>query len=619
MKYICQIADGYMLAESDVHQLIVVKTGYPYPDTDKSNFGMLKDLFEKELGVCKSEDWYRDKYFLLKEYVMQFIDRDYAIDINNLYKVLNGEKLDINRVEHLKGSIISTDEAKIYDFNFKFGFVQAYLICNLGRIPDNEYFKVKFPKLYSKMPMDGTFLIFEISAESHFSVTSQRYRDIFDYVEQADEQIESEVSSICERYTGVNFKVLISMIAFSGASDCTRNCYQLDRSSFLSILDSIKNHNTIKFSDNSFADCYSHALSDYIAETKGYDILDICKNVNTFSSAALTRDVQKDIVSKLNSISISSITVTNKNLFLKYIEIAAKNSNNVPIDYSDDDTREVLEDSYDGLIYALVERAKKQCSFHNGNDCYFEINAPKIAKFYKEKENVRLAIDEVMVGFKPDTGMDDILRYHLNKVFTPKYANVLGLLIQNKLSMARQTSMQFVVDSIYESEVPILLGFLFSDMERRIIFDIEGLKFTESAIRDRFLNRNSKVSRGLNVSGHITGRFNVLAELFLNFGNHFFIRSVHWGLGDYDYHMSYTLCFKDGFISNDYFVTTSISDETFEGLKLACKLDFIVRMVVTMKCLTKGVSFIDIDDVGVKFNSSTQEVNLWYSIKEEKV
>ena len=62
-KYICQLKNGYMMTYNDEKgDLGVAHTGYPYPDTPKSNALMLQELFQDKLGIYESEEFYITNY-----------------------------------------------------------------------------------------------------------------------------------------------------------------------------------------------------------------------------------------------------------------------------------------------------------------------------------------------------------------------------------------------------------------------------------------------------------------------------------------------------------------------------------------------------------------------------
>lgn len=63
MKYICQLTDGYMLAQIFPLAYKVVRTGYPYPDTPLPSNVMLEHL-KKKINVSDPDDRYTIKYLI---------------------------------------------------------------------------------------------------------------------------------------------------------------------------------------------------------------------------------------------------------------------------------------------------------------------------------------------------------------------------------------------------------------------------------------------------------------------------------------------------------------------------------------------------------------------------
>ena len=67
-KYICQLKSGYMLVQEGAN-IVRVKTGYPYPDTEKSNLEMLQDLVYKETGIMKPTEYFYNYIDAIQKFI----------------------------------------------------------------------------------------------------------------------------------------------------------------------------------------------------------------------------------------------------------------------------------------------------------------------------------------------------------------------------------------------------------------------------------------------------------------------------------------------------------------------------------------------------------------------
>ena len=68
-QYICQVRNGIMLAKNENSQLELVATGYPYPDTPKSNLLMMQDLIEQECHMSVDEEYLTRNFHNIVDYL----------------------------------------------------------------------------------------------------------------------------------------------------------------------------------------------------------------------------------------------------------------------------------------------------------------------------------------------------------------------------------------------------------------------------------------------------------------------------------------------------------------------------------------------------------------------
>lgn len=100
MEFICQLRNGYMLAE-DNNEYKVVRTGYPYPDTRLSSQAMLNELVEK-LQIKKTD--YEITISLLADRLEPIFDND-AVFSEKVFKTILEDCIENER--EIKGHIYS--------------------------------------------------------------------------------------------------------------------------------------------------------------------------------------------------------------------------------------------------------------------------------------------------------------------------------------------------------------------------------------------------------------------------------------------------------------------------------------------------------------------------------
>lgn len=99
MRYVMQLKDGYMLQQDVVGDLSVKHTGYPYPETPKSNVEMLISLFQesredyKDIDKLFGDTWddmtfWSDSLLIVRNYAMRCFETGRSIHIKNLISVI---------------------------------------------------------------------------------------------------------------------------------------------------------------------------------------------------------------------------------------------------------------------------------------------------------------------------------------------------------------------------------------------------------------------------------------------------------------------------------------------------------------------------------------------------
>lgn len=628
MRYICQVADGWMLVESDSNELKMINTGYPYPNTEKSNFEMVQDLIYDSIGVNVSSNWCRDKYHLLKKYLMFCAENSCEVDVNALYKTMESgtfkpdthivSKNIAKEIEQgsIKSVLSSESDGGIYEFApLSLGMFDCYYVHNIAKIPCQEYMKKLLSGNFAKIAKEnGSFVMFCHKNQSIFdNIAQPKYKDIQKALKPTSVAVEAEVSSIFEKCLGLDLRLVIAMISVAEAEACCNVCYELTKSDLSKILVEISKVNAIG-GNQYLSDAYAKALTTYVRKVNGVDIAEMCKKVNVLSSAVFSKATQMQIIDKKINIIKQPVTI-DVDTFLKYVLIAAREWLNRPLDVNSanfDKYESTLGDSYEGVVCYTVENAARNSTFYDGDDCSFSVGAPQIGTLYLTNPQLKEIVDKAMVGMQPTKTTEKGIIYQLSNYFDAEWANILGFLLHNKISNLSSHSMHSVIDSMYDSEMDDLLNSLFSDLERRIVIDSDGLDKVKNVISFAFLNQDSFASSMKNVSKYVGHSFDLLAELFLNFGDDFFIDGLKWYKDGDTYGVDYKFCFRDGTLTTkkNIVANTTISNKTFETLKTACKLDFVVRLVTEKRVFENGVSFISLDDVKLVFDEKSQRVSL---------
>lgn len=86
-RYICQLKDGNMLYQVNA-KLQIVNTGYPYPNTEKSNVEMVKELVESGKDIDNPIEYYYDYVNVITNFctIMSLLQRDcLVVDLARYY------------------------------------------------------------------------------------------------------------------------------------------------------------------------------------------------------------------------------------------------------------------------------------------------------------------------------------------------------------------------------------------------------------------------------------------------------------------------------------------------------------------------------------------------------
>ena len=104
MKYICQIKEGYMLAQEGTDdKLVITFTGYPYPDTEKSSFEMMQDLLDKYCNIKYTIEFYQRVFPVITDYLWKIVAGGhpysrYRLSVRNIYTaILEADAKEKNR------------------------------------------------------------------------------------------------------------------------------------------------------------------------------------------------------------------------------------------------------------------------------------------------------------------------------------------------------------------------------------------------------------------------------------------------------------------------------------------------------------------------------------------
>ena len=89
MEYICQLKNGRMLTRDHTGVYSVEYTGYPYPDTPKTNAEMIQDLVCETSGVLKDIEYYQSNFSKLRDYILDCHKERFDITVSGMMGALN--------------------------------------------------------------------------------------------------------------------------------------------------------------------------------------------------------------------------------------------------------------------------------------------------------------------------------------------------------------------------------------------------------------------------------------------------------------------------------------------------------------------------------------------------
>lgn len=210
MQYICQIKDGWMLAQGE-NELIAVKTGYPYPDTFKSNAEMMRVTVQSVLDVHHSIDWYKARLSKFTSFAMDRINAEnYIFHIRDIYNALSGNEL-INKTDNI-------EENSIYQLPDLTDDYMTFYICKVDKFLEfAECINYFYKHMDYIIDNNLSCLVFI----NRHSLSNENYRKLEEFKQSyigVSTEIQDKVSEILLKLIDMDYSCL-SFVLDSATSD----------------------------------------------------------------------------------------------------------------------------------------------------------------------------------------------------------------------------------------------------------------------------------------------------------------------------------------------------------------------------------------------------------------
>lgn len=208
-KYICQIANGYMLVQNRDGSLATLYTGYPYPDTEFLNSEMIYKLLTESYDVNVDEETCVRNFPILKDYLISCIDNSVipdtltVVDIfapsSALASSMRDIKTGVYRISHLEKGKSDIKISCLYISN-PFEFFKNIK----GSVMPTKEIEEYFPEFLDlRSSRNGAFAFYTEDEAMNFiaglHASSVRYKEI-----KVNKYIGEKILDVCKAALGIN-------------------------------------------------------------------------------------------------------------------------------------------------------------------------------------------------------------------------------------------------------------------------------------------------------------------------------------------------------------------------------------------------------------------------------
>lgn len=629
MKYICQIQDGLMLVQLDDRSICIENTGYPYRDTEKSNYEMLQDLFMLELSEDKSIDWVRSRYPQLRTYLLSCWQFSKVPNIEELFSAMKSSDRNIeSKVAHDKYEetwrLNVLERGRVYKYLFEDS-------CYIYVLSDVNAIKGKIGVEVRKRCRDAWGARGYLDADKVYIAFHHINLEVFAGIEEScvcvgfDNVERVTLHYMFDKYTEFGFLFLPAILLFVGVNTLSKSCFELNSTGMREFNDAIRKTNTIHGNFH-FSNGWSRVLSSYVKSTYDLSISDVCDFVNSVTSNLLTKEEQEKVLTSPiihDSFYITDSVFKDKSIdidvdrYIRCLKLAAEKhysiSRSVRLDKF---TKDILEKTYEGVLYAFARITAKNIVICWDKHCSFEIKRPMLAKLYTGSERFRELMNIEMNGLKPTLSQaDNMIQYEFANMMDISISEYVALSYYLKYSLSTKYKNSVLTllrnDLTYDSSKEVIMTLFNGDIARLLVMGGTILDDLSASFADMLEARNLNLR--CDVRNYLGTSLSVFEYIFINYADVLFKRDVEWTVTDTEYIYEYTFCLIFG---EDDIKRTSVDKDFINKIKKILISDFLACLIIEQKVFLKGLSFLYYDNVYVSFDYDDQRISLSYDFGE---
>ena len=594
-----------MLVKTEDGRLMIVKTGYPYPDTVKQNYNMLQDLFMGELSIPCSIGWIRDRYSAFRSYAMSCVDKGvYTIDVRELYLKMQETSLD----SVLKTVDEDDGKCKIYYINKESSNIYMLLVKNI-RYSDSKDILLRTLNKFgirSFPESDAPLLILSSDLRIMEKVTDSLYGTVQDSLTTylasilvKSDKVRDEVDKIIRGSTCLSLDAMFLIC----------NCIDED-STFRS--------NEIFSLDMTGLEKLNDTMVEYYIRIQVSGVLQerLLPLVNKFASSKYNMDLYGFLLYSLpRRKGIFSGVVTDEVVRLLHSTSQLKHYQATLIVLKDYGIENVENNKYIAdwfKIYAeFFSQSLETPKLENEHVLVFNLPSSidvNIKECYEKVSILSRTLDR-RLGMKP-TYIDNMrIEYDLSKYFDIDISGIIGHFIFWRLGLRLNTS---ETKLLHKNRVDSLIDSMLGDNAAKLaVFDAQNFNVFKKDIKDFLFSPHSNTSYMslLKPYSKKFGTPDLLGRLLIcNASNFVQDLSKPYTVGDY----SLSLKFRYTKISYSY--EMHISEDEFEKLRPILLIYYIKYLVVNRHVFLNGIDYIDSDKVVINFDKTNQTVSATYEV-----
>lgn len=609
-------------------RLFFENTGYPYPNTDKSNYEMMKDLIEFKLGVEHDIEFYQQNWSKFKYLAMDKINAGYKfMTVQEIYRVLsrnNVPKYDSTALENSYICQIS-------------GSGDKYVVLYLYKpkyMPESDklvkYLSHSYPMIGDIVETDLSSLIFidrgrlEVNKDDYTALISYRKK----YFVKSP-KINRYVSDKLLEWFGLSFSSLQIVLNEIRVDGKLRNFF--DNPITLNNSDVMNEFKYALLADYRYAK-FEEMFNAFVIAYAQQEF----KKINEDDYSEILLQGTKRGITNSNSLLYRTYASNPDSYFLSMLHYTVQYNNSDKFDWTklDSSKRGLLEGSVETLVNRYINFAPRR--YDKERRCWLiekpaEIQSGKFDKLCKRYAVVGSSFSHEIRGFEPDIISDNEVVWDFNRYFDDKLSKVAVYILCGirMVCYGDETSIDVGKDGNTE-DILNLFNCVYdeTDMVRALVFNGEQYK----GLKDAVASWAVKVKYDLdgyysNLPVELTevfGEFNEFAKLLLL--DHEMTASIRTNPKyDVEYSkednsaylvLSYVLSIRD--FDEGIAHTTRITNKQFKSFSGALLIDFLTSIIKDYVLENVGweqkIELYEYDRLSINFNESNQQVTIRYRL-----